>query len=125
MLIDVVFPGDRKGMKKEVEKILKYKYLIIEMWIMKVKVTPVIIWATGTISELLRQYLSNVPGKREIKELQKHSHIEHCTHTAESADVKVQNIFHRRNNITCSTGCKYRTEFAALSTLETWCVSVI
>ena len=27
----------------------------------------------------------------------------------ESANVKVQNIFHRRNNITCSTKCKYRT----------------
>jgi hypothetical protein len=24
----------------------------------------------------------------------KNSHIGHCTHTAESADVKVQNIFH-------------------------------
>jgi hypothetical protein len=27
--------------------------------------------ATGTISELLRQYLCNIPGKHEIKELQK------------------------------------------------------
>jgi hypothetical protein len=26
---------------------------------------------TGTISELLRQYLCNIPGKHEIKELQK------------------------------------------------------
>jgi hypothetical protein len=26
-----------------------------------------------------------------------------------SANVKVQNIFHRRNDITCSTNCKYRT----------------
>jgi hypothetical protein len=31
------------------------------------------------------------------------------THTAGSADVKVQNTFHVRNNITCSTNCKYRT----------------
>jgi hypothetical protein len=38
-----------------------------------------------------------------------YSHIRHCTHTAESADVKVQNIFPGRNNITCSTDCKYRT----------------
>jgi hypothetical protein len=30
---------------------------------------PVIIGATGTISELPRQYLSNVPGKHEIKEM--------------------------------------------------------
>jgi hypothetical protein len=34
-------------------------------------VIPVIIGATGTISESLRQYLSNVSGKHEIKELQK------------------------------------------------------
>ena len=32
---------------------------------------PVIIGATGTISNSLRQYLSNVTGRREIKELQK------------------------------------------------------
>jgi len=31
------------------------------------------------------------------------------THTAGSADVKVQNKFHGRNNITCSTDCKYVT----------------
>jgi len=34
-------------------------------------VIPVIIGATGTISKSLRQYLSNIPGKQEIKELQK------------------------------------------------------
>jgi hypothetical protein len=60
-------------------------------------------------SESLRQYLSNILGKHEIKELQKNSHIEHCVHTAESANVKVQNIIHKRNNITCSTECKYIT----------------
>jgi len=75
----------------------------------KAKVIPVIIEATGTISKSLRQYLSNKPGEHEIKELQKNSHIRHCSHTAESADVKVQNIFHGRNNITCSTDCKNRT----------------
>jgi hypothetical protein len=37
----------------------------------KTKVIPVIIGATGTISKSLRQYLSNIPGKHEIKELQK------------------------------------------------------
>ena len=38
---------------------------------MKAREIPVIIWATGTISKSLRQYLSNIPGKHEIKELQK------------------------------------------------------
>ena len=33
------------------------------------KVMPVIIGATGTISASLRQYVSNVSGKQEIKEL--------------------------------------------------------
>jgi hypothetical protein len=32
---------------------------------------PVIIGTTGTISKSFRKYLSNVPGKHEIKELQK------------------------------------------------------
>ena len=60
--------------KKEAQKILKYKYLIIEierMWNVKAKVTPVIIGVTGTISKSLRQYLSNILGKHKIKELQK------------------------------------------------------
>jgi len=35
------------------------------------KVIPVILGATGTVSKSLRQYLSNVPGKGEIKDLQK------------------------------------------------------
>jgi len=38
---------------------------------METKVIPVIIGATGTVSKLLRQYLSNIPGKYKIKELQK------------------------------------------------------
>jgi hypothetical protein len=37
-------------------------------------VIPVIIQATRTISKSLRQYLSNMPGKHEIKELQKQPH---------------------------------------------------
>jgi len=56
MLIDVAIPGDRNVIKKEAEKILKYKNLIIEiqrMWNVKPKVIPVIAGATGTISESL------------------------------------------------------------------------
>jgi hypothetical protein len=56
------------------KNILKYQDLIIEikgMWNVKAKVIPVIIWANGTISKSLRKYLSNVPGKHEIKGLQK------------------------------------------------------
>jgi hypothetical protein len=52
------------------------------------------------------------------------SHIGNCKHTTESANVKVQNIFHGWNNSTCSTNCKYRTA-ATLYTLEIWFVSGI
>ena len=54
MLIDVVISGDKKVIKKEAEKILKYKDLTIEiqrMWNVKTKVIQVIIGATGTISK--------------------------------------------------------------------------
>jgi len=74
MLIDVAIPGDRNVIKKEAEKSLKYKDLTIEIQHMgnvKTKVIPVIIGATGTISKSFRKYVSNIPGKHEIKELQK------------------------------------------------------
>ena len=87
------------------------------MWNVKAKVIPIIVGATGTILKSLIQYLSNMPGKHEINELQKNSCLRHCTPTSESANVKVQNIFHGRNNITCSTDCKYRTA-ATLFTIE-------
>jgi hypothetical protein len=64
---------DRNVIKKEAEKILKYKDLIIEMqrmWNVKTQMMPVIIGATGTISKSFRKYLSSILGKREVKELQ-------------------------------------------------------
>jgi hypothetical protein len=60
--------------KKEAEKFLIYKDLTIEiqrMWNLKTKVVAVIIEATGTISKSFRKYVSNIPRKHEIKELQK------------------------------------------------------
>ena len=41
------------------------------MWNVKTKVIPVIIGATGTISKTFRKYVSNIPGKHEVKELHK------------------------------------------------------
>ena len=82
--------------KKDAEKILKYKDLTIEiqrMWNVKTKMIPVIIGATGTISKSFRKYVRNIPEKHEVKELQKtailgtaHTH----THTSESTNVKIQ-----------------------------------
>jgi hypothetical protein len=74
MLIDVAIAGDRNVIKKEAEKILKYKDLTIEiqrMWNIKTRVIPVIIGATGTISKSFRKYVSDIPGNHDVKELQK------------------------------------------------------
>jgi hypothetical protein len=74
MLIDAEISGDRNVIRKEAKKILKYKDLTIEiqcMWNVKTKVIPVIIGAIGTISKSFRKYVSNKPGKHEVKEFQK------------------------------------------------------
>jgi hypothetical protein len=70
VLIDVAIRGDRNVIREVAENILQYKGLITEtrrMWNVKTQVTPV----TGTISKSFGKYLSSVPGKRDIKELQK------------------------------------------------------
>jgi hypothetical protein len=125
MLIGVAISGDRNVIKKEAEKVLKYKDLVIEirrMWNVKAEMIPAITGTTGSISKSLRQYLSNITRKHKIKGIQKSSHIGHCTNATESASVKVQNVLHGRNNIACSANCKYRTA-ATLYTVETWFVS--
>ena len=69
VLIDAAISGDRSVIKKEAEKILKFKDLTTEiqcMWSVKAKLIPVIIGATGTISKSFKK----IPGK-DIKELQK------------------------------------------------------
>jgi hypothetical protein len=74
MLIDVAISGDRKVIKKEAEKILKYKDITIEiqrMWNVNTRAIPVIIGATGTISKSFRKYLSSIPGNHEVRVLQK------------------------------------------------------
>jgi len=63
-----------KSLKKEADKILKYKDLTIETQLMgnvKTKAIPVIIGATGTVPKSFGKYVSNIPGKHEVKELQK------------------------------------------------------
>jgi len=60
MLTDVAISGARNVIKKEVEKILKYKDLTTEiqrMWNVNTKVITVIRGATGTFSKSLRKYL--------------------------------------------------------------------
>jgi len=87
MLIDVAISGDRNMIKKEAEKILKYKDLTIEiqrMWNVKTKVIPVIIGATGTISKSFRKYVSNIPGKHPYWELHTYFGKNVCKRTIDS-----------------------------------------
>jgi len=52
----------------------KYTDLTVEIrlvWNVKTKVISVIIGTTETISKSFRKYVSNIPGKHEVKELQK------------------------------------------------------
>jgi hypothetical protein len=56
MMRDVAISGNRNVIKKETEKILKYKDLTIEiqhMWNVKTKLIPATIGETGTISKSL------------------------------------------------------------------------
>jgi hypothetical protein len=74
MSIDVAISGDRNVIKKENEKIQKYKDLIIEIqctWNVKAKAIPVITGTNGTISESFRQYLSNIPASTKLKNYKK------------------------------------------------------
>jgi hypothetical protein len=41
------------------------------MWNVKARVIPVIIGATGTISNSFRKYVRCIPGNHEVRELQK------------------------------------------------------
>jgi len=128
MLIDDAIPGDRNVIKKEAEKILKYKDLIIEilqcMWNVTAKVIPVVIGVTWNHFKITQTRPEHHTMRARNEGTAKNSCIGHCAHTVESANIKAQNIFHRRNNITCSTNCTYRTA-ATLYTLETWFVSGI
>jgi len=65
-------------------------------WNLKAKVIPIKIGASGTISKSHRR--EQRTGKSIKLWNCKLSHIRHCKHTAGSADLKVHNIFHGRNN---------------------------
>jgi hypothetical protein len=61
MNMHVAIPGDKNVIKKEAEKILKYKILIIEIqhvWNVKARLVLVIIGVNRTISKSLKQCLA-------------------------------------------------------------------
>jgi hypothetical protein len=74
MSIDVAISGDRNVIKKEAEKILKYKDLITEiqrMWNVKAKVIPVILGATGTVRKSHRLYLRKIRESTKLRNCKK------------------------------------------------------
>ena len=79
---------------------------------------PVTIGATGTISKSFRKYVSNIPGKHEVKELQKTAILDTAhilrkvlTYSAGTSDTRTMNS----NNRIAAT----------LRSLGTWFVSEI
>jgi hypothetical protein len=70
VLINVAISGVRNVIKKEAQKILKYKDRTIEIHRLsnvKIKATSVLTGATGTISKSFRKYLSNITEKHESR----------------------------------------------------------
>ena len=67
-------PADRNVVRKEAEKKLKFKSLGIEierMWNLKCTIIPVIIGATGIVTQSLKKNLQAIPGTHSIDSLQK------------------------------------------------------
>ena len=62
---------------------------IQRMWKVKTRVIQVIIGATGTISKSFRKWRRQHTRKPRSEGTTENNHIGHCTHTSESANVKV------------------------------------
>jgi hypothetical protein len=70
-------------------------------------VIPIIIGATGVISKSFRKYLSNVPGKHEIKELQKTA-ILGTAHILWKVLIYKYNRFNIANSVICTINSNCR-----------------
>ena len=73
-IIDFACPYDGRVDSKELEKIEHYQDLarkLRKIWNMKVKVTPLLIGAPGTITIKLRNWLREIGIKTQITEVQK------------------------------------------------------
>ena len=83
--------------KKKGEKILKYKYLTTEIqrtWNVKREVAPAITVTTDIITKSVRHYPSNIPGKHEIKGLQKTAIMGTAHILHKNTGVKVHSVQH-------------------------------
>jgi hypothetical protein len=89
----VAIPADSNVVQKEAEKKLKYKSLGIEiqrMWNLKCTITPVIIGATGIVTNNLRKNLEAVPGKHSIDSLLYQLYLEHHTYYGKYCSVELE-----------------------------------
>ena len=69
LLIGLMFPMDKNLSSGEFGKILKYKYLEIEierMWDLKPTLIPVVVGAPGTLKKGTDKYLHQIPGKPSL-----------------------------------------------------------
>ena len=74
LLLDVSIPSDRNTSPKIFEKLSKYKDLDIELtksWKMKTRTIPIVIGALGVVPKSTLKYISEIPGKLAIEEIQK------------------------------------------------------
>ena len=73
-IIDVAVPGDTRVVKKEEEKIEKYRDLAIEIgriWKKKAKTIPIVIGALGTLSKNHLMYLEELECNISFETIQK------------------------------------------------------
>ena len=98
MLIDVGISGDRNVIKKEAEKILKYKDLAIDiqrMWNVKNKGDTSNNrgdWDYFKVIQKIREQHTRKTRSQGTRT--ENSHTGHCTHTSESTNVKIQQSQH-------------------------------
>ena len=78
------------------------------MWNVKPNVIPVTTETTETISKSLRRYLSNIPGKKEMEQLQQ-TDILGTAHILREVLMSKYRTFNMGNNITCAMSCNYKT----------------
>jgi hypothetical protein len=93
MLIDVAIPGDRNVIKKQAEKISKYKDLYdrntahVER---KNKSDTSNNRGNWNLLKIIQKIPERRTGNPRSQGATDNSHIGHCTHTPESTNVKVQ-----------------------------------
>jgi hypothetical protein len=120
MVTSAAITEDRNVIKKEAEKVLKYKDLTIDIQRMcnvKTNVMPVITGATETISKNIPKIPEQRTGKARNLQLQKTA-IFGTAHTLRKVLMRSYKTFKIGNNITCTINCD-NTTATTMHALET------